>query len=101
MTIWKTILKRKLSGKKFRTYVANKVDEMPEWEVTGVEPNQGKNGRIDYTDEPAEEPLEEPPHNIFPPNTPKNMDNYMRRLPATLRQNAQGRGGFRTGQFKL
>ena len=101
MEQWWGILKRKLVGRKFRNYVANEIDDMPEWEVTGVDPNPGKNGRIDYTEEPAEEPLEEPPHNIFPPNTPKNMDNYMRRLPAKLRQNAQGRGGFRTGQFKL
>lgn len=100
---WFDILKvGRLSGKKFRNHVVNTIDNMPEWEVTDIDPNHGKNGRIDYTEEP--EPTHSPenePHNLLPPNSPKNMDNYMRRLPATLRRNAQGRAGFKTGQFKL
>ena len=102
MSNWWGILKRKLGGKKLRSHIVNTIDGMPEWEVTDVDPNHGKNGRIDFTEEP--EPTHTPenePHNLFPPSSPKNMDNYMRRLPATLRQNAQGRGGFRTGARKL
>ena len=53
MEQWWGILKRKLVGRKFRNYVANEIDDMPEWEVTGVDPNPGKNGRIDYTEEHA------------------------------------------------
>ena len=30
---WKDILKRRLSGKKFRNHIANTIDNMSEWEV--------------------------------------------------------------------
>ena len=101
---WKDILKRRLSGKKFRNHIANTIDNMSEWEVLNNLSQQeagGKNGRIDFTEEPDEPPAGEPRHKLFPPNTPKNMNNYMRRLPAKLRQTARGKGGGRTGQFKL
>ena len=101
---WQNILKRRLSGKKFRNHVANTIDNMSEWEVLDNLSQQeagGKNGRIDFTEEPDEPPEGEPRHKLFPPNTPKNMNNYMRRLPAKLRQTARGKGGGRTGQFKL
>ena len=104
MTIWKAILKRRLSGKKFRNHIADKIDGMTEWEVLDNLSQQeagGKNGRIDYTDEPDEPPLGEPRYPLKPPNTPQNMNNYMRQLPAKLRQTARGKGGGRTGQFKL
>ena len=101
---WQDILKRRLSGKKFRNHIADTIDNMPEWEVLDNLTQQeagGKNGRIDFTEEPDEPPIGEPKHKLFPPNTPKNMNNYMRRLPAKLRQTARGKGGGRTGQIKL
>ena len=101
---WKAILKRRLSGKKFRNHIANTIDNMPEWEVLDNLSQQeagGKNGRIDYTDEPDEPPLGEPRYPLKPPNTPQNMNNYMRRLPAKLRRTASGRGGQLTGHKRL
>jgi hypothetical protein len=101
---WQDILKRRLSGKKFRNHIADTIDNMPEWEVLdnlSQKEAGGKNGRIDFTDEPDEPPEGEPRYKLFPPNTPQNMNNYMRRLPARLRQTARGKGGGRTGQIKL
>ena len=65
---WQDILKRRLSGRKFRNHVANAIDDMPEWEVTEIVPNKGKNGKIDYTDEPDEPPLFDPRR---PPEQPQ------------------------------
>ena len=93
---WQDILKRRLSGDKLRNHIADKIDNMPEWEVLDNLPQKvagGHNGRIDYTEEPDEPPTGEPRHKLYPPSTPKNMDNYMRRLPAKLRQTARGKAG--------
>ena len=104
MMTWKAILKRRLSGKKFRNHIANTIDNMPEWEVLdnlSIREAGGHNGRIDYTDEPDEPPIGEPRYKLKPPSTPANMDNYMRQLPAKLRQTARGKGGWQKGHRPL
>ena len=40
-------------------------------------------------------------HKNSPHNYPRMVDNYMRRLPAKSRQTARGKGGGRTGEFRL
>jgi hypothetical protein len=96
--IWQEILKKP----KFLTRVEREIDnKIPEYKVMDVNPKQGHGGKIDFSETDTQELHEEEPHQLFPPSTPKNADNYIRRLPAKLRFNASGRSKGRRKTFKL
>ena len=91
----------KINKKKFLGKVVDKIKEIPEYEATGVDPRRGHGGKVDFTETDEGEKHKDEPHPLYPPGTPKNPQNYLRRLPSILRRTASGRAGFKTGEIKL
>ena len=94
-------MSNEIKKKKFLGKVVNRIKEIPEYETIAVDPQRSHGGKIDFSETDEEELHDEEPHSLFPPSSPKNEHNYLRRLPSILRRTASGRAGFKTGEIKL
>ena len=92
---WKDILKSRARKK-----IKQRIQQMPEYEIVDEDQTRGHGGQIAF--------LEKEPHggheNIHPhllhiPSSPKNLDNYMRRMPAKMRSITRRGYKPKTGQF--
>ena len=95
MTWWDIIKVSKVKRK-----IKRKIEQMPEYEVVDVDETRGHGGQIAFLEtEPHEGHENIHPHLLHIPSSPKNLDNYLRRMPAKMRQIT--RRGYRpkTGQF--
>lgn len=94
---WEEVIKKP----KFLNRVVGEIKNNPKYEVVEVDPKRSHGGKIDYTESEEQELHEDEPHSLFPPSTPKNPHNYIRRLPTILERNASGRSKFRGQSFSL
>lgn len=85
---------------KVKRRIRRKIQEMPDYEIVDEDDTRAHGGQIAFVETYPHEGHEKiHPHKLHPPNSPKNLDNYLRRLPAKMRQIT--RRGYRpkTGQF--
>ena len=95
MTWWNIIKTGKVKRK-----IKRKIKQKPEYEIVSEDKTRAHGGQIAFIETYPHEGHEKVhPHLLHIPSSPKNLDNYLRRMPSKMRQIT--RRGYRpkTGQF--
>ena len=89
MTWWNVIKVGKVKRK-----IKRKIKQMPEYEIVSEDKTRAHGGQIAFIETYPHEGHEKiHPHLLFPPSTPDNLDNYLRRLKTKMQ--AITRRGYR------
>ena len=82
---WKEELQKGASKKVVRA-IARAIDSTPDYEFISHDKTGGHGGSVSFTEKDPEDRHEKEPHKLAIPGTPKNLSNYLKRIPKKLKE---------------